>query len=320
MNSEQVASDERLYLQANPCINEEFARFADIGNKFRSDAPQIGVPFRRHLPDRTKDKYHIETSILGARGNKFSTKILHDRFPFDNRFNLISVSELRNPNIDLLANDKLTIHFLLRRTKSACEVEECHHPARNRHRLQLTAGFADLLTSKMNADVVFKVQNTNIAAHKLILTARSPVFAAMFQHRMKEKESGEVDIADVTPAVFNKLLQFIYTADCPLEDSEEILELLMAADKYDIPDLKERCEIELRTWTLNVDTAIDLLILSDLHNAKILRRSVDNFIKKKISQLMDRPEWQDLEKNYAHLARTFDVEIELAKIRRGEVD
>ena len=264
---------------------------------------------------------NMEISVLNARGNKFGTRILHERFPFERRFKLVSASELHDQTNDLLPNDQLSIHFLLFCMKTSCRVEDCQYAARTHNPLQLLADFAKLFTSKRNADVIFKVQNTNIAAHKSILTARSPVFAAMFQHRMKEKESGEVDIADVTPAVFNKLLQFIYTADCPLEDSTEgLLELLMAADKYDIPDLKQLCEIQLGRCTLNVDTAIDLLILSDLHNAKILRRSVDNFIKKKISLLMDRPEWQDLEKNYAHLARTFDVEIELAKIRRGEVD
>jgi BTB/POZ domain len=90
---------------------------------------------------------------------------------------------------------------------------------------------------------------------------KSKVFAAMFQDKTKEKECGEVTspatstsarwTADVTPVVFNKLLQFIFTADCPLKSTEE---LLKAADKYDIPDLKQFCELELHTWTLNVDT------------------------------------------------------------------
>jgi hypothetical protein len=44
-------------------------------------------------------------------------------------------------------------------------------------------------------------------------------------------------ILDMTPALFNKLLQFIYSDKCQFEDSIE--EILMAPDKYDIPDLNE---------------------------------------------------------------------------------
>jgi len=286
VDSEHNAGGEQLILEADRWINK------------KSEDSQLYLPFG------TGEKYHIEISVLDARGNQFGTEILHETFPFKRRFKLISVSELNDPANNLLSYDQLTIHFLVRRTKADCEVEECHHPAGNCHRPQLTSDFANLFTSKMNADVIFKVQNTDIAAHKSILTARSPVFAAMFQHQMKDNESGAVDVPDATPAVFNKLLQFIYTGECPLEDSTE--ELLMAADKYDIQGLKQFCEFELRAWALNVDTAIDLLVLSDLHNAQILRRSVVHFIKKNIAQMMKKPEWADFKKNYEHLARTFD--------------
>ena len=248
----------------------------------------------------------MEISVLDARGNKFGTRILHERFPFERRFKLVSASELHDQTNDLLPNDQLSIHFLLFCMKTSCRVEECQYAARTHNPLQLLADFAKLFTSKRNADVIFKVQNTNIAAHKSILTARSPVFAAMFQPHTKEKESGKVDIADVTPAVFDKMLQFIYTGECQVGDSAE--ELLMAADKYDIRDLKRHCELELREYALEVDTAIDLLVLSDLCDAKILRERVVKFIKLNVALLKKRPEWEDLEKNYEHLVREFNFD------------
>jgi speckle-type POZ protein len=248
----------------------------------------------------------MEIFVLDPRGNKFGSKILHERFPFERRFKFIRTSELHDPTNDLFPNEQLSIHFLLFHMKTSCRVDECQYAARNRNPLPLPADSADLFTTKLNSDVILRVQNTNIAAHKSILADRSPVFAAMFQHQMKEKESGEVDIPDVTPAVFDKLLQFIYTGECQLKDSVE--ELLMAADRYDIRVLKQRCELELCDCSLYVDTAIDLLVLSDLYDAKILRRSVVTLIKLNVAQLMNRPEWEDLKKNYAHLARTFDVQ------------
>jgi BTB/POZ domain len=249
---------------------------------------------------------NMEISVMNARGNKFQSKILHERIPFERRFKFISTSELHDKTNDLLPNGRLSIHFLLFHMKRSCRVEECQYAARTQNPLQLLADFAKLYTTKLNSDVIFRVQNTNIAAHSAFLTARSPVFAAMFQHHTKEKESGEVDIPDVTPAVFDKMLQFIYTGECQVGDSAE--ELLMAADKYDIRELKRHCELELREYALYVDTAIDLLVLSDLYDAKILRERVVKLIKLNVAQLKKRPEWEDLEKNYEHLAREFDVE------------
>ncbi len=256
---------------------------------------------------------NMEIFVLDPRGNKFGSKILHERFPFERRFKFIRTSELHDPTNDLFPNEQLSIHFLLFHMKTSCRVDECQYAARNRNPLPLPADSADLFTTKLNSDVILRVQNTNIAAHKSILADRSPVFAAMFQHQMKDNESGEVDVPDATPAVFNKLLQFIYTGECPLEDSTE--ELLMAADKYDIQGLKQLCETHFWRCTPNMDQVFDLLILSDLLNAKILRKSVVKFIKLKIAQLVDRPEWQDLEKNYAHLAREFDGEREFACVQ-----
>ena len=74
-----------------------------------------------------------------------------------------------------------------------------------------------------------------------------------------------MEIRDMKPVVFNKLLQFIYTNDCDVGEYTE--ELLFAAEKYDVKNLKELCEEELKT-KLTVDNAVRLLMLSDEYQAK----------------------------------------------------
>ena len=84
---------------------------------------------------------------------------------------------------------------------------------------------------------MFKVENEKIAAHRAILAARSPVFDAMFQHDMLEKKTNETEMKDVTSAAFKALLQFIYTGYRKVGMLAE--KILVAANKYDIQDLKQ---------------------------------------------------------------------------------
>ena len=51
--------------------------------------------------------------------------------------------------------------------------------------------------------------------HTAILSARSPVFAAMFRHDTQERQRQEVEIPDVEPGVMRALLEHCYTAQLP---------------------------------------------------------------------------------------------------------
>lgn len=63
-----------------------------------------------------------------------------------------------------------------------------------------------------------------------MVTARSPVFAAMFEHEMEERKQNRVAITDVDHEVLKEMLRFIYTGKAPnLEKMAD--DLLAAADK-----------------------------------------------------------------------------------------
>ena len=47
--------------------------------------------------------------------------------------------------------------------------------------------------------------------HEFVLSARSPVFRAMFQHDMAEKQSKVVEIQTLHSDVVAEMLQYIYT-------------------------------------------------------------------------------------------------------------
>jgi len=71
---------------------------------------------------------------------------------------------------------------------------------------------------------------TEFEAHKAVLAARSPVFAAMFEHEMEERKKNRVEITDVDVEVLREMLRFIYTGKSNALDKMAD-DLLAAADK-----------------------------------------------------------------------------------------
>jgi len=97
-----------------------------------------------------------------------------------------------------------------------------------------------ILERKLNCDVVIKVDKAEFPAHMAILSANSPVFAAMFQTDMVEMNTGVVKIEDMSAKAVDAMLHFLYYRNMEkIETNVDIaLEILRAADKYDIPDMK----------------------------------------------------------------------------------
>ena len=129
---------------------------------------------------------------------------------------------------------------------------------------------AELEQSNIDAlcDVVFKIgADTSepvetFKAHKAILSSRCEVFEAMFlRSTMRESTDSTVMIPNISPAVFQCLLEYLYTSKCDIR-YDNIFELYRAADQYVLQDLKESCE-EFVMQELTLDTVAPILIESD---------------------------------------------------------
>lgn len=90
--------------------------------------------------------------------------------------------------------------------------------------------FGEMYRSGKYSDMTICVGEHQFAVHKVILASRSPVFAAMFEHQMKETVESRIVIEDIKALVFEELLLFVYTGNRPNVD-RFALDLLIAADK-----------------------------------------------------------------------------------------
>jgi len=109
--------------------------------------------------------------------------------------------------------------------------------------------------NKKMTDVEFLVGEETFGAHRSLLSARSPVFAAMFASGMKEAVDGQVRIEDVNPTTFQLFLKFLYTGMFE-PSSTDNRELFAVADKYGVETLMELCRP-----TVNIENIIDILLM-----------------------------------------------------------
>jgi len=142
---------------------------------------------------------------------------------------------------------------------------------------QITNDLDDILSNKDFSDVIVICGDSKFHCHKVFLAARSPVFKAMLTVDMKEKNSSEVHIEDVTADVMEELLQFIYKGKSSNFD-KYVTDLLFAADKYQIDSLKEQCEKKLIS-SIESGNCFSLLIIGDTCSQN-LKKSASEFLIK----------------------------------------
>ena len=161
-----------------------------------------------------------------------------------------------------------------------------------------TDGFGCILGDKEFSDVTFIAGDQEIPAHKALLAAKSPVFAAMFKSRMKEEQTNRIEIPEKS-SVFEELLRFIYAGK--IEKQEVYTEdLFVAADKYGIDQLASLCEKKLAR-KLNASNALQLLVFADFHGAGHLKCEAIDFINSHASEVTKTQGWKALIESKPHL-------------------
>ena len=122
------------------------------------------------------------------------------------------------------------------------------------------------LNNELYSDVTFVVNGKRIPAHRCVLTTHSEVLSAMFSRQFTESRMTEVRSHDVgypfsyvilartlqveLPGVdfdaFIGFLQYLYTDDCPVKEYDEVMKILVLADRYCVNRLKALCELHIK--------------------------------------------------------------------------
>lgn len=154
----------------------------------------------------------------------------------------------------------------------------------------LAKDFKGLLVSGENSDVTLYVKEEKHLVHRTILSARSPVFAAMFKNDTLEKKTGVVKISDCDPEAFGEFLSFLYSGEVKFNKCN-ICDLYRISDKYNVPKLKSIC-VNFMPEHLSVDNFCEMLILSHQFQETELLAHIQNFFNKNFEKIVLSDSWE----------------------------
>lgn len=86
-----------------------------------------------------------------------------------------------------------------------------------------------------------------------------------------------IEITDITAPVLKRFLDMLYGQGCLYDDQDQLVEILYAADKYQVADVKKACEKEL-ICLLNSTNLTDLYQIASIYNAATLRNDCIEFL------------------------------------------
>ena len=167
--------------------------------------------------------------------------------------------------------------------------------------IEISENFGKLLENKDFCDMEIQCGGEVFPCHQVIISARSPVFRAMFQAKMKESESRKVIIEDITKETMIGMLYYIYTGLVKETLSKNsVVDLLVAADKYQLDALKNICRDKLFS-VLDAENAIEFLILGEMYGVPKLKDAALMEVVHNMPEIADTGDYQRL-KDFPSLA------------------
>ncbi|GFU79736.1 TD and POZ domain-containing protein 3 [Trichonephila clavipes] len=161
--------------------------------------------------------------------------------------------------------------------------------------------FEHLYSEGILSDVTLRTASETFNAHKTILSARSPVFLAMFTTDMKESMQDYVDVSDLDNDIVRRMLLYMYTNN--LEDLhwESAFKLYPAANKYQIVALKKKCAYFLKQ-NLSPSNVCDVLGLTDMHGDEDFKKAAQDYVLAHEKDVFSSDEWAEFAKSSSALA------------------
>ncbi|KAK0046000.1 kelch-like protein 5, partial [Biomphalaria glabrata] len=168
-------------------------------------------------------------------------------------------------------------------TNSTDEFRSHNHAERMMKKLEMYAGKRQL------CDVVLVAEDRRIPAHRLVLSAASDYFAAMFTNNVREANMEEILIKDVDAEALALLVQYTYTGQIQLKE-ENVENLLATACLLQMSEVVEAC-CSFLMKQLHPSNCIGIRQFADAQGCLDLYKVANNYVMDKFVDVMKNQEF-----------------------------
>ena len=164
-----------------------------------------------------------------------------------------------------------------------------------KHPLSLLTNMNQLQKRRELCDVVLLVGNKRILAHRVVLSACSPYFHAMFTSELIETRRTEVPILDIDDVAMELLVNFCYSSEITIEENN-VQVLLPAACLLQMNEIQDIC-CEFLKQQLHPSNCLGIRSFADTHACRELLRVADKFTQLNFQEVMESEEFLELPVN-----------------------
>ena len=129
-------------------------------------------------------------------------------------------------------------------------------------------------------DVILEVgsgdEQARLKAHKIVLCAASPFFYNALNSDMKEKKEGVIRLEEMSKAVMEELLEYLYTGHVDINE-DNVFHLLAVADYFLISSLKTLC-VDVLLRALSLSSCIAAYYTAMKYRCEELQKDAKDFI------------------------------------------
>ncbi|XP_050310149.1 kelch-like protein 26 [Anthonomus grandis grandis] len=144
------------------------------------------------------------------------------------------------------------------------------------HKTILLHGLHALWRKSQLLDITLVVEGTVFRAHKVVLSACSDYFRAMFTDNMLESRQTEVHLHGISAKGFGQLLEYAYTTRLAL-NLANVQDVLAASSHLQILNCIVTCSTYLQSQ-IDLDNCVDMATIAETYSLKELRIKVYRFM------------------------------------------
>ena len=131
----------------------------------------------------------------------------------------------------------------------------------------------ELRKAKFLCDTTVRAQGQEFSAHRIVLSASSDYFKALFSSplQVREQQNNLVELNEIKSSIVAEVLQFIYTGRASI-NSSNAQDLFMASDYLMIPKLKSKASQFLEE-SVNASNCLSLESFASQYNCDSLKQA-----------------------------------------------